>query len=108
VEKALSLLDIGGGFYTVVQSVRLEDGKHKADTPYQTEVLDAAGGDVKVCSWLKKTTCVQVACESKSDWATPTELISVRKVCSGVSVPHLKLLKYQAGNPPTRQFQLEP
>ena len=45
---------------------------------------------------------------SKSDWNTPTELINIRKVCSDVSVPRLKLLEYQAGVPPGRRFQLEP
>ena len=45
---------------------------------------------------------------SKSDWDTPTELINIRKVCSDVSVPRLKLLKYEAGDPPGRRFQLEP
>jgi hypothetical protein len=70
--------------------------------------VDEAGRDVKVCSWLKKTTCVKVGCESKSGWDTPTELINIRKVCSDVSVPRMKLLKYEAGNPPGRRFQLEP
>jgi len=108
LEKVLSFLDVGGGFYTMVQRVHLEDGKDKPSTWYQTELVDAAGRDVKVCSWLKKTTCVKVACESKSDWHTPTELINIRKVCSDVSVPPMKLLKYEAGNPPGRRFQLEP
>jgi hypothetical protein len=45
---------------------------------------------------------------SKSDWHTPTELINIKKVCSDVSVPRMKLLKYEAGNPPGRRFQLEP
>jgi hypothetical protein len=70
--------------------------------------VDAAGSDVKVCSWLKQMACVKVSCESKSDWDTPTELINIRKVCSDVSFPGMKLLKYEAGNPPTRRFQLEP
>ena len=51
---------------------------------------------------------MKVACESKSDWDQPTELINIKKVCSDVSVPRLKLLKYEAGNPPGRRFQLEP
>jgi hypothetical protein len=71
-------------------------------------VEDAAGRDVKVCSWLKKIACVKVGCESKSDWHAPTELINIQKVCSDVSVPRVKLLKYEAGNPPGRRFQLEP
>jgi len=108
VEKVLSLLEIDRVFYTMVQNVHLEDGKDKPSTRYQTELVDAAGRDVKVCSWLKKTTCVKVDCESKSDWDTPTELIKIRKVCSDVSVPRMKLLKYEAGNPPGRRFQLEP
>jgi SAM-dependent methyltransferase len=108
LEKVLSFLEIGGVFYTVVQSVHLEDGKDKPNTWYLTELVDAAGRDVKVCSWLQKTACVKVGCESKSDWDTPTELINIRKVCSDVSVPRMKLLKYEAGNPPGRRFQLEP
>jgi hypothetical protein len=108
LENVLSLLDIGGVFYTMVQSVHLEDGKDKLNTWYLTELVDAAGRDVKVCSWLKKTTCVKVGCESKSDWDAPTELINIRKVCSDVSVPRMKLLKYEAGNPPERRFKLEP
>jgi hypothetical protein len=108
LEKVLSLLDIDGVFYTMVQSVHLEDGKDKPSTSYLTELVDAAGRDVKVCSLLKKTTCVKVGCESKSDWDAPTELIKIRKVCSDVSVPRMKLLKYEAGNPPGRRFELEP
>jgi hypothetical protein len=107
MEKVLSLLEIGGVFYTLVQSVHLEDGKDKPTTWYLTELVDAAGRDVKVCSWLKQTACVKVVCESKSDWHTPTELINIKKVCSDVSVPRMKLLKYEAGNPPERRFQLE-
>jgi hypothetical protein len=108
VERALSLLETGGVFYTMVQDVHLEDGKDKLTSGYLTELVDAAGRDVKVCSWLKQTTCVKVGCESKSDWDEPTELINIRKVCSDVSVPRMKLLKYAAGNPPGRRFQLEP
>jgi len=108
LSKVLSLLEAGGAFYTVVQDVHLADGKDKLDSGYLTELVDAAGHDVKVCSWLKQTTCVKVTCESKSDWDEPTELINVRKVCSDVSVPRTKLLKYEAGNPPGRRFRLEP
>jgi SAM-dependent methyltransferase len=107
MDKVLSLLDIGGVFYTLVQSVHLEDGKDKPSTWYLTELMDTAGRDVKVCSWLKQTTCAKVVCESKSDWHTPTELITIKKICSDVSVPRTKLLKYEAGNPPERRFQLE-
>ena len=108
VNKVLSLLEVGGAFYTLLQNVHLENGKEKPNSGYQTELVDSAGGDVKVCSWLKQTPCVTVGCESKSDWGTPTELINIRKLCSDVSVPREKALKYEAGNPPARRFQLEP
>ena len=107
VDKVLSLLEVGGVFYTMVQGVHLEGGKDKPSTWYETELVDAAGRDEKVCSWLKTTSCVQVTCESKSDWDSPTELIRIQKVCSDVSVPRTKLLKFEAGNPPGRRFQLE-
>ena len=40
MEKVLSVLEVGGGFYTLVQSVHLEDGKDKPDYL----VSDRAGG----------------------------------------------------------------
>jgi hypothetical protein len=61
-----------------------------------------------MCSWLKQTPCVNVGCESKNDWDTPTELVNIHKICSDVSVRRTKLLRYEAGNPPGRRFQLEP
>jgi SAM-dependent methyltransferase len=107
MERVLSLLETNGVFYTMLQGVRLEDGKDQHDTAYQTELLDPVSSNVKVCSWLKKISCVKVGCESSSEWA-PTERINIRKVCSDVSVPRLKLLEYQSGAPPGRRFQLEP
>jgi SAM-dependent methyltransferase len=107
VDKVLSLLDVGGGFYTLVPGVHLEGGD-KLGTWYLTELEDAAGRPEKVCSWLKKTACVQVTCESKSDWKRPTELIKIEKVCSDVSVRRMKLLEFVAGYPPDRRFQLDP
>lgn len=108
LETVLSLLDIDGVFYTIVQSVDLEASKNNRTTGYQTELLAADGRGVKVCSWLKKTACAKVVCESKNDWDSPSELINFRKVCSDVSITRMKLLQYQAGNPPSRRFQLEP
>jgi hypothetical protein len=104
----LSLLEIGGAFYTLMPGVYLENGKDRLGFLYLTELEDAAGRRERVCSWLKKTACVQVTCESKSDWKRPTELINVRKVCSDVSVPRLKLWEFEAGYPPSRRFQLDP
>jgi SAM-dependent methyltransferase len=108
MEKVLGILEVNGDFYSLLQSVRLEDGKDDPQTTwYQTELVDQRGNDVKVCSWLKRITCVQVTCESKSAWDTPSELIHVRKVCNEVSVPSVKPLQYEAGNPPSRVFQVQ-
>ncbi len=108
MEKVLGLLEVGGGFYTLATGVHLENGKDKPGSLYLTELEDAFGRRVKVCSWLQKISCAQVACESQSDWDRPTELIAVRKVCSGTSVPRTKLVEFEAGYPPGRRFQLDP
>ncbi|HXV78600.1 MAG TPA: class I SAM-dependent methyltransferase [Candidatus Binatia bacterium] len=107
LETVLSLLETGGAFYTVLPAVHLEDGTDKLGTWYKTELVDAASRPVKICSWLRQTTCTKVTCESKSDWDEPTQMIEVRKVCGGVSVPTLKIVEYMAGAPPGRRFQLE-
>jgi SAM-dependent methyltransferase len=108
VDRVLRLLEIGGAFYTLVPGVHLEHAKDKLGILYLTELEDVVGRPLRVCSWLKQTACAQVTCESKSDWKRPTELINVRKVCSGVSVPRLKLWEFEAGYPPSRRFQLDP
>jgi SAM-dependent methyltransferase len=107
IEKALSLLEVGGSFYTLVPGVHLENAKDKLGILYLTELESTAGHPEKVCSWLKKVTCVQITCESKSEWKRPTELIKIQKVCSDTSVPHMKLVEFEAGYPPSRRFQLE-
>ena len=107
MEKVLSFLEVGGTFFTLIQNVDLEHDKdNPGETSYQTEIEDPAGNDVTVCSWLKKISCVNVACDSKSDWDSPAELITIHKVCGDVSVPHITLLEFDAGNPPTRRFLL--
>ena len=108
LEKVLSLLEIGGAVYTVLPAVHLEDGTDKLGTWYKTELVDAASRPVTVCSWLKKSACTKVTCESKTDWDEPTQLIKIHKVCSGVSVPRTNLVEYMAGTPPGRRFQMEP
>jgi len=90
-----------------VPGVHLEHGKDKLGILYLTELEDAAGRPEKVCSWLKKTTCAKVTCESKGDWKRPTELIKIQKVCSDTSVPRMKLVEFEAGYPPSRRFQLD-
>jgi len=108
LEKVLSLLEMGGAFYTVLPAVHLEDGTDKLGTWYKTELVDAASRSIKVCSWLRQTTCTKISCESKSDWDEPTQLIKIRKACSDVAVPRTNLVEYMAGAPPGRRFQLEP
>jgi SAM-dependent methyltransferase len=107
VDKVLRLLEVGGSFYTLASGVHLEDGKDKLGTLYLTELEDPFGREVKMCSWLKKISCVQVTCESKSDRERPTQLIKIQKVCSDTSVPRMKLVEFEAGYPPERCFQLE-
>src|SRR5690242_2303871 len=53
VERVLSLLDVGGSFFTMIASVHLEDGKDRPTTWYLTDLIDPSGRDVKVCTWLK-------------------------------------------------------
>ncbi|HEY1266764.1 MAG TPA: class I SAM-dependent methyltransferase [Candidatus Binatia bacterium] len=108
VERTLRLLEVGGVFYTLMQSVHLERGEDMPNTSYLTELVDTSGRDDKVCAWLKRTVCVEVTCESKNNWRAPTELIAVKKICGEVSVPRMKLLKYEAGDPPGRRFVMEP
>ena len=108
IDKVLRLLEVGGGFYTLATGVHLEDGKEKLGSLYLTELEDAFGRPVKVCSWLKKISCVQVTCDSKSDRDRPTELIKIQKVCNDTSVPRMKLVEFEAGYPPGRCFQLDP
>ena len=107
VDKVLRLLVVGGSFYTLATGVHLEDGKDKLGTLYLTELEDAFGRQVKMCSWLKKISCVQVTCESKTDLKRPTQLIKIQKVCSDTSVPLMKLVEFEAGYPPWRCFQLD-
>jgi hypothetical protein len=108
IDKVLGLLEVGGGFYTLATGVHLADGKEKLGSLYLTELEDAFGRPVKVCSWLKRISCVQVTCDSKSDRDRPTELIKIQKVCNDTSVPRMKLVEFEAGYPPGRCFQLDP
>jgi len=105
-EKVLSFLDAGGSFFTVIQSVHLADGRERQQTWFLTEIADAAGRDVTPCAWLKRITCVEVECDSKSTWDPATELITVRKLCETTAVPQLIPISYEAGTPPGRKFLL--
>jgi hypothetical protein len=110
VEKVLGFLELNGSFYTVLQDVHSADGANQpyyAKSPFLTEIANADGSEVKVCSWLKSITCVEVACEFKTGWKPPLEAFRVRKVCNDIRVPALAAKHYEAGTPPERRFQLK-
>jgi hypothetical protein len=109
MEKALGFLELNGNFYTLLQDIHSEDGTNRpyyADSPFLTEIANADGSEMRVCSWLKNITCVHVTCELKADWQPPVEVFRIHKVCNDVTVPALVLIKYEAGTPPERRFQL--
>jgi hypothetical protein len=110
MERAMEVLDVGGNLYTVLQDVHSADGRNKpyyANSPYLTELTNADGSELKVCSWLKSISCVQVSCELKADWKPPIEVYHVQKVCNAVKVPALERLHFVAGTPPERRFRLK-
>ncbi len=108
VENVLGFLELNGSFYTVLQDVHSENGTNQpyyAKAPFLTEIANADASEVKVCSWLKKITCVEVTCEFKTGWKPPIEAFRMRKVCNDVKVPALLPIHYEAGTPPERRFQ---
>ena len=107
--KALALLDVNGSFYTVLQDVHGERESNKPyyeGSPFLTEIVDTDGSELRVCSWLKRIGCVEVACEYKADFTPPVEVYHVRKVCNDITVPQLATEHYQAGTPPERRFRV--
>lgn len=109
-EKALALLEVNGSFYTVLQDVRAEqeaNKPHYPGSPFLTEIVDADGSELRICSWLKRIGCVEVSCEFKNDFTPPVEVYRIRKTCNDVTVPPLATEHYQAGTPPERRFRVE-
>lgn len=109
MDKVLGFLDLNGSFFAVLQDVRAEDGEnrpHYPGSPFLTEIAGAEGSEMRVCSWLKSITCVEVACEFRARWTPPLEAYRVRKVCNDVTVPALAPIHYEAGTPPERRFRL--
>ena len=109
MQKALDFLDLNGSFYTVLQDVHSEsvgNAPYYKDAPYLTEIRNADGSEVKVCSWLKSISCVEVSCEFKTGWKPPIETFHIRKICDEVKVPALIPVHFQAGTPPERRFLL--
>ncbi len=90
METVLDLLDVNGTFFTVLQDIHREEGTNKPfypGSPFLTEIADADGSELKVCSWLKRIGCAEVKCEPKTHWKPPVEAFRVRKVCEAVAVP---------------------
>ena len=111
VERVLGALEPGGSFYSILLDVLPDKAPERArypDARLLTEIVDARGADVTVCSWLKRIACAEVLCESRIEAGRPVELYHVRKICSAVSVPALELVSYEAGTPPVRRFRLVP
>jgi hypothetical protein len=111
MEKVLSVMDVNATFYTVLLDVVPEtepDPDLYKDLRFLTEIESADGSDVKVCSWLKRITCVQVTCELNTELKRPIELYRIQKVCDKVAVPSLLPVSYEAGTPPPRRYRLEP
>lgn len=110
MEKVLGLLELNGGFYTLLLDVLPEHAANRASYPetlFLTEIANADGSDVRVCSWLRSISCVEVTCEARTESQRPIELYRIHKVCNNVTVPALVTLHFQAGTPPQRRFQLK-
>lgn len=109
VEKVLGFLELNGRFFTLLQDVHSEHGTNRpfyAGSPFLTEIASAEGSEVRICSWLKSITCVEVTCEFRANWKPPIEAFRIRKICNDVTVPALVPIHYEAGTPPERRFQL--
>jgi hypothetical protein len=110
VEKTLGFLSVNGTFYTLLQDVQSESGKNRPfypPSPFLTEFVNSDGSELKICSWLKSISCVEVMCELKPDSSPPVEVYRIRKVCDAVTVPQLELIHFAAGTPPERRFRLK-
>ena len=108
IEKTLSLLQVNGSFYSILQDVHSENGSNQpfyTGAPFLTEILNPDGSKMQICTWLKSISCVQVRCEFKSEWKPPVEIYRVQKVCDNVTVPPLTPVHFTAGTPPERSFQ---
>lgn len=109
IERALSLLQVNGVFYTLLIDVNPESGPQRPARPssaFQTQIVNADGSELKICAWLKQITCVEVQCEAESKIDTPTERYRIRKTCDEVVVPALEPVHFVAGTPPAREFRL--
>lgn len=110
MEKVIQLLELNGSFFTLLQDVHSDVGANRPfypDSRFLTEIENADGSEFKVCSWLKRITCVEVSCEFRRDWKPPVEGYQIKKVCENVTVPALQRTHFTAGTPPERRFKLQ-
>lgn len=113
MEKTLSFLEVNGSFYSILQDIHSEEGSNPPfyrdrGESYLTEILNPDGTHMKICTWLKHISCVQVSCELKTSWRPPVEVYRVQKTCDNVIVPTLTPTRFTAGTPPERRFRLTP
>lgn len=111
IEKVMGFLQVNGTFYSVLQDVQWENGANKPHyegAPFLTTIADADGSDMKICTWLKRIRCAEVTCEPRAEWQPTIEAFRIRKTCEDVQVPALSLVRYQAGTPPERRYELRP
>jgi hypothetical protein len=109
MERTLGALEVNGNLYTLLLDVLPEKAAGASaypDSLFLTEIQDAAGADLRVCTWLRSISCVEVACEPDAKATRPVELYRIRKTCGDVAVPSLELMHYRAGTPPLRRFRL--
>jgi hypothetical protein len=103
------MLEVNGSFYTVLIDVHPENWPARpaaARAPFQTEIINAAGAEIKVCAWLKRIRCAEVSCETDTRSANAVERYRIKKRCEGTVVPALEATHFVAGTPPARQFRL--
>ena len=111
MDKVMSLLTVGGTFYSALQDVRSEEGDNKPfypNEPFLTRIFDEKGAETSVCAWLRRIQCSEVVCMPKSGWKPPLQTYRVRKTCESVNVPRLERSRYVAGTPPERVFRISP
>jgi hypothetical protein len=109
MEKVLEILEVNGSFFTLLQDAQSEGRTNRpyyAGSTFLTEITNADGSELPVCSWLKSIRCVKVICEPKAGWKPPIEAFHVQKVCDDTGVPALATVHYEAGTPPERRFQV--
>jgi len=107
MEKVLAFLDVKGTFYTLLQDVKAEAGSNRPyyeNSSFTTVLTRADGTEMKVCTWLKSISCVEVSCELRTEWKPPIEVYRIHKSCNKTEVPALTRSLYKAGTPPDRRF----